>query len=89
LTELQIEGGGVRRLGRVQRARRLRWYLLALAVTVLCGATYLLGIWVGMRTHVTCTTTSPGQIVCATGEIPNVPQPAPRPLLPPQEQGSA
>jgi hypothetical protein len=88
LTELQIEGGVVRRWGRVQGTRRLRWYLLALVMTMLCGATYLLGIWVGMRTHVVCATTSPGQIVCGTGDLPTTPQPT-QPLMPPQEQGSA
>ncbi len=88
MTELQVEGGGIGAWRRVQRTRRLRWYLLALVVTILCGATYLLGIWVGMKTHVTCTTTSPGQIVCGTGEIPATPQPT-QPTKPPQEQASA
>jgi hypothetical protein len=42
----------------------LRRPLLVLAITLLCGAAYLFGIWTGMNTNVTCVTTAPGRIVC-------------------------
>jgi hypothetical protein len=87
LTGLHVEAGTAAVLGQRKGVRRrLRWYALVLLVTILCAGAYLLGIWVGMRTQVTCTTTSPGQIVCGSGTSPAAPDGS---TLPPQEQGSA
>jgi hypothetical protein len=56
-------------------------------VTVLCGIAYLLGIWTGTKTNITCATTAPGQIVCTSDGVPRAPmQP---PAQPEREQGSA
>jgi hypothetical protein len=87
LTELHIEGGIATRLKRTSFGGRLRWYTLALLVTILCAAAYLLGIWTGTKAEITCTTTAPGRLVCTSDGG------APGPMLPPtppgREQGSA
>jgi hypothetical protein len=87
LTELHVEGGNATRLGGTGFGRRLRWYTLALLVTILCAAAYLLGIWTGTKAEITCSTTAPGRIVCTSDGV------APAPMRPPtppgREQGSA
>jgi hypothetical protein len=66
--------------------RRLRRPLLLLAVTLLCGAFYLAGIWSGMHGHLRCVESNSGVLVCGTGDdIPTTPQPAPAA----QDTGSA
>jgi hypothetical protein len=58
--------------------RRLRRPLLLLAVTLLCGAFYLAGIWSGMHGRMTCVESNPGVMVCSSGDdAPAVPRPAP------------
>lgn len=49
----------------------LRWRRLGLflAVTLLCGAFYLAGVWVGAG-RMTCVYTDAGVIVCGQGETP-------------------
>jgi len=76
LTELGFDGGEVVRADRPEWVGRLRRPLLLLAIAVVCGAAYLAGIWTGMNTNVTCTTTGPGQIVCASDST-QLPPPAP------------
>jgi len=56
----------------------LRWRRLGLflAVTLLCGAFYLAGVWVGAG-RMTCVYTEPGVIVCGQGgEPPAAPAPS-------------
>ena len=82
MSELSVEGGEVVRGGRPAWVGRLRRPLLLLAVTMLCGAAYLAGIWSGMKTDFICVASKPGLIVCGSdGKVPAVPaepQPAPR-----------
>jgi hypothetical protein len=60
-----------------------------IAVTALCGAAYLAGIWSGMKTDFTCVTSKPGVIVCGSaGDAPAVPA-RPSPAAPKQKSGSA
>lgn len=81
-----VDKGEVRG-GRPERVGRLRRPLLLIAVTVLCGAAYLAGIWSGMKTDFTCVTSKPGLIVCGSGDdAPAVPAP---PTAPEEESGSA
>lgn len=87
MTELGIEGVGRTRLDRSGRTVRLRRPALLLAVTILCGAAYLLGIWTGTKTNITCATTAPGQIVCTSDGVP--PAPLQPPAAPEQKQSSA
>jgi hypothetical protein len=57
--------------------------MLLVAVMLLCGVAFLAGIWFGMQGGMTCTVTSPGQIVCGDAD-------ATPPQAPPSEQsGSA
>ena len=53
--------GEMARGGRPAWVGRLRRPLLLIAVTVLCGASYLAGIWSGMKTDFTCVTSKPGR----------------------------
>jgi hypothetical protein len=55
----------------------LRWRRLGLllVVTLLCGAFYLAGIWVGAG-RMTCVYTEPGVIVCGQDEPPLAPEPS-------------
>jgi hypothetical protein len=57
--------------------------MLLVAVMLLCGVAFLAGIWFGMQGGMTCTVTSPGQIVC--GDADATPPQAP----PPEQSGSA
>jgi hypothetical protein len=70
MSELGFDGGEVMRRGRPAWVGHVRRPLLVLAVAVLCAAAYLAGIWTGMSTHVTCTATGSGQIVCGDGVRP-------------------
>jgi hypothetical protein len=67
--------------------RRLRRPALLLGVTILCGAAYLLGIWTGTKSSITCATTAPGHIVCTSDGT--APAPLRPPTVPAEEQGSA
>jgi hypothetical protein len=83
-----VDGGEVRG-GRPAWVGRLRRPLLLIAVTVLCGAAYLAGIWSGMKTDFTCVMSKPGLMVCESGDdAPTVPA-KPGPNTPKQESGSA
>jgi hypothetical protein len=66
---------------------RLRRPALLLGVTILCGAAYLLGIWTGTKTTITCATTAPGHIVCTSDGSPSAPLRPP--TVPEQKPGSA
>ncbi len=85
MTEVRFDGGEVRAGGRSAWTGRLRRPLLLVAVMLLCGFAYLAGIWSGMHGGMTCTVTSPGQIVC--GDANETPPATPAP--PPDESGSA
>jgi hypothetical protein len=86
MTEARLEGGEARADGRFAMTGRLRRLLLLLAVTLLCGASYLAGVWYGMQGGMTCTVTGPGLIECrAGGDAP----PPTEPTAPPREPGSA
>ncbi len=69
MSEIGFHGGeiaGVRR--REQAGHHLRRRLLLLsAVTLLCGAAYLAGLWSGTQTDMTCSVTRPGVIECSSG----------------------
>ena len=54
-----VDGGEVSLGGRPAWVGRLRRPLLLIAVTMLCGACYLAGIWSGMKTDFTCVTAKP------------------------------
>jgi hypothetical protein len=84
-----VDGGEVSLGGRPGWVGRLRRPLLLIAVTMLCGACYLAGIWSGMKTDFTCVTSKPGLIVCGSGDdAPAVPM-NPAPVTTKQEPGSA
>lgn len=85
MTELRFEGGEVRAEGRSAWTGRLRRPVLLVAVTLLCGAAYLAGVWYGTQGGITCTVSSPGRIVCGDADAPPPAQPA----QPPGESGSA
>ena len=75
--------------GRPAWVGRLRRPLLLIAITMLCGASYLAGIWSGMKTDFTCVTSKPGLIVCGSGDdAPAVPA-TPAPTTQNEEPGSA
>ena len=81
--------GGEARGGRPAWVGRLRRPLLLIAVTVLCSAAYLAGIWSGMKTDFTCVTSKPGLMVCGSGnDAPTLPA-RPAPSTPKQESGPA
>jgi hypothetical protein len=86
MTELRFDVGEIRPGGRHEWARRLRRPLLVVAVTVLCGAFYLAGIWSGMHGRMTCTMSSPTQLVCGTDADETPPA---QPAEPSQETASA
>jgi hypothetical protein len=86
MTEARLEGGEARADSRSARTGRLRRLLLLLAVTLLCGAAYLTGVWYGMQGGMTCSVTGPGLIECRAGG--DAPSPA-EPEAPPRESGSA
>jgi len=86
MTEVRFDGGEVRRVGRSAWTGHLRRPLLLVAIMILCGFAYLAGIWSGMQGGMSCTVTSPGQIVCGDADGSPPPQ---RPPVPPQESGSA
>lgn len=85
MTELRFDGGEVPGEGRSAWTGRLRRPLLLLAVTLLCGAAYLAGVWYGMQGEITCTVTRPGLLECGTGGDATPPA---QPMRPPQESGS-
>jgi hypothetical protein len=58
-SEGEARGTPLRAAGR----RRLRRLAVLLSVTLLCGASYLAGIWMGAR-GTTCVATEPGVLVC-------------------------
>ena len=80
--ELGYDRGDVRQVGRSRSRIRLRRPLLLIAVTLLCGASFLAGIWFGTQARITCTVSSPDLIVCEPGA--DAPAPARS-----QESGSA
>ena len=84
-----VDRGGMSRGGRPAWVGRLRRPLLLIAITMLCGAFYLAGIWSGMKTDFTCVTTEPGLIVCGSGaDAPDVPA-TPASTTQNEEPGSA
>jgi hypothetical protein len=87
LTELRIEEGHAGRRDRPRLAGRARRPALLLGVTLLCGLAYLLGIWTGTKSKITCVTTAPGHIVCSSDGAPQAPLRPP--ALPEQSPGSA
>lgn len=86
MTELRLDGGELLRDGRSAWTSRLRRLRLVVAVTLLCGAAYIAGVWYGMQGGMTCTVSSPSVIVC--GSDADATPPA-QPTSPPQESGSA
>jgi len=86
MTELRFEGGEIRPEYRHAWTRRLRRPLLVVAVTLLCGVFYLAGIWSGMHGRMTCTMSSPTEMVC--GQDADKTPPA-QPTAPPPETSSA
>jgi hypothetical protein len=86
MTELRFDVGDIRPEGRHARTRRLRRPLLVVAVTVLCGGFYLAGIWSGMHGRMTCTMSSPTEMVCGTSADKTPPE---QPTVPLQEPASA
>jgi hypothetical protein len=86
MTELRFDVGEIRPEGRHAWTRRLRRPLLVVAVTVLCGAFYLAGIWSGMHGRMTCTMSSPTEMVCGTSAGTTPPE---QPTVPSQETASA
>jgi hypothetical protein len=84
VTELSFDGGEGVQGDRPAWAGHLRRPALILAVAVLCAAAYLAGLWTGTNTNIACTTTGPGQIVCASdgSQLPTPVVPA-RPAQPP------
>ena len=73
LYERREEGTRVERRRWSGRTRRLA---LLLAVTALCAAAYLAGIWYGTQTRMTCVVHAPDRIECGTGVIPPAQVPA-------------
>ncbi|HEX4746674.1 MAG TPA: hypothetical protein VFU99_07310 [Gaiellaceae bacterium] len=81
MVELRIQEGGLQRVGRPGWARLVRRPLVLLAVTLLCCAAYLAGIWYGTQGGITCTTSQQGVIQC--GDHAGTPLPAePAPAAP-------
>jgi hypothetical protein len=62
----------------------LRRFTVLLAVTLLCGASYMTGIWMAARTT-TCVATEPGVLVCGTN--PAVPPTPAEPVRNPDGKG--
>jgi hypothetical protein len=87
MSELGFDGGEVVRGGRPVWVGRLRRPLLLVAVTMLCGAAYLAGIWSGMKTDFTCVSSKPGLIVCGSGK--DAPAQPVHPEPPARASGSA
>ena len=84
-----VDRGEVSLTGRPAWVGRLRRPLLLIAVTMLCGACYLAGIWSGMKTDFTCVAANAGVIVCGSGDdAPAVPA-RPAPKTPNEKPGSA
>ena len=77
---LGVQGGEIVQGVRWSWTARLRRPVLLVAVTLLCGAAFMAGIWFGAQGGIACVVTEPGTIVCgAPGEAPPV-QPAATPI---------
>jgi hypothetical protein len=85
LAELGIDGGELQHAGRRGWVRHLRRPLVLVAVTLVCCAAYLAGIWYGTRGGFTCTTSQQGVIQC--GSDAGTPLPAEPTPAPPSEPG--
>jgi hypothetical protein len=87
MSVLGVERGGAEARQRVTLGRLLRRFAVLLAVTLLCGASYIAGIWMAARTT-TCVASGPGVLVCGTS--PAAPPKAPaEPARTPERGGEA
>jgi hypothetical protein len=66
---LGLEGEGVIRRRGAGLGLRWRRIVLLVVVTLLCGAFYMAGVWVGAG-RMTCVYTDSGVIVCGQGDTP-------------------
>ena len=86
MIELRFAGEELRQNDRSVWTGRMRRLALLVAVTLLCGAAYIAGVWYGMQGGITCTVSSPTVIVC--GSDADATPPA-RPTSPARDSGSA
>jgi hypothetical protein len=78
-TELSYGRTEGSRVGGTHWSRRKRRLLMLLAVSALCGAAYLAGIWYGTQMRMTCVVHTPNRIECGTGVVPPAQTPASSP----------